>query len=152
MHRSDEIRAAGIRLVQAAYHTRSLALYTKLGFEPREPLTNFTGTPPKIEIQGRQVRQATEADMQACNQVCEFVHGHNRGGELADSIKTGAALVVEHGGRITGYTTGLVRPFRGRVERGHRGHDIACRRFRRARYPRAYEKLRPDEVVSSKQP
>ena len=107
MHRSDEIRAAGIRLVQAAYHTRSLALYTKLGFEPREPLTNFTGTPPKIEIQGRQVRQANEADMQACNQVCEFVHGHNRGGELADSIKTGTALVVEHGGRITGYTTGL---------------------------------------------
>ena len=31
-------RFAGVRLVQAAYHNRSLSLYTKLGFEAREPL------------------------------------------------------------------------------------------------------------------
>ena len=29
---------AGIRLVQTAYHNRSLALYTRLGFAAREPL------------------------------------------------------------------------------------------------------------------
>ena len=31
--------APGVRLVQAAFHNRSLSLYTKLGFDPREPLS-----------------------------------------------------------------------------------------------------------------
>lgn len=106
MRRSKQIGAAGVRLVQAAYHTRSLALYAKLGFEPREPLTNFTGTPPKDMDEGR-TRRATEEDLQACNELCEFVHGHNRGRELAEAIENGAALVVERGGRITAYSTGL---------------------------------------------
>ena len=38
--------AAGIRLVQAAYHNRSMSLYTKLGFATREPLSLLQGTPP----------------------------------------------------------------------------------------------------------
>ncbi len=46
-------------------------------------------------------------DLRACNQLCEAVHGHNRSGELADAIKSGAAFVVEHDGKITGYSTGL---------------------------------------------
>jgi len=107
MRRSAEIGAAGSRLVQAAYHTRSLALYAKLGFEPREPLTNFQGTPPKHEIQGRKVRRATVEDLRACDQLCLQVHGHDRGGELADAVKGGTALVVEHDERITGYSTNL---------------------------------------------
>ena len=32
---------AGVRLVQAAYHNRSLSLYTKLGFDTREPLSTM---------------------------------------------------------------------------------------------------------------
>src|ERR1700754_4437968 len=36
MQRSEERGFAGIRLVQAAYHRRSLALYLRLGFEVRE--------------------------------------------------------------------------------------------------------------------
>ena len=39
MERSAQRGFAGIRLVQAGYHSRSLALYLKLGFEVREPLT-----------------------------------------------------------------------------------------------------------------
>jgi len=34
-----------------------------------------------------------------------MVHGHDRGPELLEAIKQGTATVVEHGGRITGYTT-----------------------------------------------
>ena len=36
--RARERRFAGVRLVQAAYHGRSLSLYTNLGFDAREPL------------------------------------------------------------------------------------------------------------------
>jgi hypothetical protein len=35
------------------------------------------------------------------------VHGHDRGGELQDAINRGTARVVEHNGRITGYTAAI---------------------------------------------
>jgi hypothetical protein len=97
----------GTRLVQAAYHNRSLSLYTKLGFEAREPLSTMQGLPIGIQISGYRVRPATTGDLNACNKVCLRVHGHDRGGELADAIEQGTAIVVEHEGRITGYTTGV---------------------------------------------
>src|SRR5919202_785452 len=44
LQRARERRVAGVRLVQTAYHNRSLALYTKLGFDTREPLSNLQGS------------------------------------------------------------------------------------------------------------
>src|SRR6202034_3406524 len=38
MDRANRNGAAGIRLVQAAFHNRSLSLYASLGFDIREPL------------------------------------------------------------------------------------------------------------------
>ncbi len=43
LHRAEDIKLAGVRLVQAAYHNRSLSLYTKLGFDVREPLSVIQG-------------------------------------------------------------------------------------------------------------
>ena len=97
---------AGIRLVQAAYHNRSLSLYTKLGFDSREPLSCMQGKPMNLKMAGYEVRNATEADLDACNRLCMQVHGHHRGGELHDAIGRGAT-VVERLGRITGYATAL---------------------------------------------
>lgn len=100
-------RFPGVRLVQAAYHGRSLSLYTKLGFVAREPLSTMQGPPIRMQIPGYSVRPATTGDLDACNQVCLKVHGHDREGELVDAIKQGTAMVVEHRGRITGYTTSV---------------------------------------------
>ena len=36
LDRASERHAAGVRLLQSAFHNRSLCLYTKLGFETRE--------------------------------------------------------------------------------------------------------------------
>ena len=98
-------RFAGVRLVQAAYHNRSLSLYTKLGFDVREPLSVMQGPALGLEVQGYAVRAATEADLEACNGVCLRVHGHERGEELLEAIRRGTATVVEHDRRITGYAT-----------------------------------------------
>lgn len=98
---------AGVRLVQAAYHNRSLCLYTKLGFETREPLSVMQGKPLNLKLPGYDVRRATENDLESCNRLCERVHGHNRGGELRDAVGRGGATVVERLGRITGYATAL---------------------------------------------
>ncbi len=104
----ERVRArnfAGVRLVQTAYHNRSLCLYTRLGFETREPLSVMQGKPLNLKIPGYEVRRANEADLEACNALCIRVHGHHRGGELGEAIRDGSATVVERLGRITGYAT-----------------------------------------------
>jgi predicted N-acetyltransferase YhbS len=107
MDRAAQRQADGVRLVQTAYHTRSLALYAKLGFEVRETLAVLQGRPIGAGVEGFTVRAATPADLAACNQVCETVHGHDRAPQASDSIAQGRARVVEHDGRITGYSTGV---------------------------------------------
>jgi GNAT superfamily N-acetyltransferase len=96
---------AGTRLVQAAYHSRSLSLYAKLGFVVREPLVVLQGRTLGVEIEGFSVRQATERDVESCNRLCRNVHGHDRNHELRDAINQKTASVVYHGGRISGYAT-----------------------------------------------
>jgi predicted N-acetyltransferase YhbS len=105
MRRSDERGFAGIRLVQSGYHTRSLSLYLKLGFEVREHLACLQGNPINQSIPGYNVRPAAESDLEACNRLCAHVHGHNRAGELRDAIAQGTARVVERAGRVTAYAT-----------------------------------------------
>lgn len=96
---------AGVRLVQAAFHNRSLALYTKLGFDVQEPLAAIQGAPLHLELPGYAVRAATEADLAACNRLCQRVHGFDRSGEVLQAIQQKTATVVEHNGQLTGYAT-----------------------------------------------
>ncbi len=107
LQRAEERQSAGVRLVQSAYHNRSLSLYTKLGFNAQEPLSTIQGATPGIIFPAYPVRQANEADLKACNEVCVQVHGHDRRQELLGAIKTGTAAVVEYNGRITGYSTNV---------------------------------------------
>jgi GNAT superfamily N-acetyltransferase len=99
--------AVGIRLVQAAFHNRSLSLYTRLGFDIREPLSCLQGRTHVREIHGCMVRSATRNDLDACNALSRNVHGFDRGPELSEATDLTMALVVEREGRITGYTSGL---------------------------------------------
>jgi GNAT superfamily N-acetyltransferase len=105
LERAQQRGAPGVRLLQAAYHNRSLSLYAKLGFEIREPISTMQGPPIHATFAGVTVRPATQNDVDACNRLCRRVHGHDRQGELMDGLKQGSARVVERDGRVTGYTT-----------------------------------------------
>jgi GNAT superfamily N-acetyltransferase len=107
LDRAAQRRAPGVRLLQLAYHNRSLSLYAKLGFDVRESFAAMYGEPLGLSIPGYAVRAATNADEDACNALCVRVHGHDRAGELRDALADGSARVVERLGRITGYTTGI---------------------------------------------
>src|SRR3954453_24054925 len=107
--------AAGIRLVQTAYHNRSLSLYTKLGFVTREPLSLLQGTPPGEGFPGYEIAAATSAELDACNRLCRTVHGFARSREIEEAIDAGDARVVVHHGAGTGYAP----------EIGFRGHSVA---------------------------
>ena len=115
LDRSAERQALGVRLVQVAYHNRSMSLYTKLGFAVREPLAAIQGPPLSMQISGFDVRAAHEEDLADCDKLCLQVHGHDRSGDLRDAIAHGSAKVVERDGQITGYTTDV----------GFTGHSVA---------------------------
>lgn len=115
LQRCAQRKVAGVRLLQAAYHYRSMSLYAKLGFDVREPFAAMQGNPLGLRFSGYDVRTATEADVESCNALCLRVHGHDRGGELRLVVARAGATVVERGGRITGYTTGV----------GFYGHSVA---------------------------
>lgn len=115
LRRAEERGFASVRLVQAAYHNRSLSLYTKLGFDTREPLSLMNGPALNLKTSSHTVRAASDNDREACNALYFRVHGHDRNSELVDAINQGTASVVEYDGRITGYTTAI----------GFLGHAVA---------------------------
>jgi predicted N-acetyltransferase YhbS len=101
LERAERKGFRAVRLVQAAYHSRSLSLYTKLGFVAREPLAVLQGKP--LAAEG--ARPARQADLEAASALCRRVHGHDRAQELLEAIRAGTATVVEREGRLTGYAT-----------------------------------------------
>lgn len=102
---AGELGLPAVRLVQAGYHTRSLSLYAKLGFVPREPLAVMQGRALKGSVPGYTVRLAARDDLQATSDLCLRVHGHTRQGEFLDAVARRSASVVERQGRIVGYAT-----------------------------------------------
>ena len=115
LDRAESKGAAGVRLVQAAYHGRSMALYTKLGFAIREPLVTVQGSPIGEPLPRCRVRPARLDDLPACDAIFRNVHGHERLWDLRDAVGHGSARVVERGGHVTAYATLL----------GFAGHAVA---------------------------
>jgi GNAT superfamily N-acetyltransferase len=107
LDRCAERGAPGVRLVQTAYHYRSLALYARLGFQVREPLSVLQGELPTSTTPLRPVRQASPADLDASCELCFKVHGHERRQEVVEAITAGTARVVERDGSVSGYATGI---------------------------------------------
>jgi GNAT superfamily N-acetyltransferase len=116
MMRVRERGAAGVRLVQAAFHSRSFSLYASMGFDVREPLTCLQGQIKTERSQaGYSARMAVREDLPACNALSHRVHGFDRSGELEQAIEAGTATIVERDGRITAYSVHL----------GFFGHSVA---------------------------
>lgn len=109
--------AAGIRLVQAAYNTRSMSLYASLGFEVKEPLALMEGTPKGEVEQDVTVRPMTVEDLAECAELCQKVHGFARTGELSLCLQGFKPFVAVRDGRIVAYTS--------TVSMWHLNHGVA---------------------------
>ena len=115
LNRAKEKRFAGVRLFQIGYNNASLSLYSKLGFNMQASFVAMQGEGIQYKIPGYAVRTAMIDDIEACNEICQYIHGHDRAGELSDSLQQGTAMVVEHDNQIVGYSTGLA----------YSGHSVA---------------------------
>jgi predicted N-acetyltransferase YhbS len=98
-----------VRLVQSPSHFRSLALYSKLGFDVREPLVLMQGKQIGTKlISGNQgAHEVNQDDFAKCNDLCVSIHGFAREFELQQAIQEGIATVVEREGNIAGYAAGI---------------------------------------------
>ena len=101
--RAKQQNAPGVRLVQDAFNTASMSLYTSLGFDPKEPLALVSGHCRDAASAPRDVRRMTESDLPGCAELCRKVHGIDRNGELADALNHSGPIVRERGGRIVAY-------------------------------------------------
>jgi GNAT superfamily N-acetyltransferase len=101
--------AAGIRLLQDAFNTRSLGLYASLGFDVAEPVALIAGRPRGAAVPGAEVRPLTEADVAAAERLHRRVHGFERTAELRDALATPgfAPVAAERDGRLVAYATTL---------------------------------------------
>jgi GNAT superfamily N-acetyltransferase len=101
--------APGIRLLQDAFHMRSLSLYESLGFDVKEPVAVVAGKPssshPADEVE---VRPLHEDDLDACEALCKAVHGFERTNELRDAIQALKPFVAVRDGRITAYASSMI--------------------------------------------
>ena len=100
--------ASGIRLLQDAFHMRSLSLYASLGFDVKEPVVVISGNPSTGPSDGVEVRALEEGDLDECETLCKKVHGFERTNELRDSIKAFKPFVAVRDGRITAYASSVV--------------------------------------------
>ncbi len=99
--------APGIRLLQDAFHMRSLCLYESLGFDVKEPVAVTTGKPRSGPVDGVEVRPLAEPDIDECGELCERVHGFPRTNELPDALHAMTPFVAVRDGRITAYSTSV---------------------------------------------
>ena len=100
---------AGIRLLQDAFNTQSLALYASLGFEVEESLVVMGGRPRTGPVPGVQVRPLTHDDLPRCEDLCRSVHGFDRSTELRDALGSPGLrpYIAIRSGRIVAYATTL---------------------------------------------
>ena len=79
--RGAQSNAAGVRLLQAGFHNRSLQLFipSSASARPRDGVDPAGRSATRAEkFTGYEVRPAAPADVPACNRVCHRVHGFDR--------------------------------------------------------------------------
>jgi N-acetylglutamate synthase-like GNAT family acetyltransferase len=111
---AHQIGLTEVRLIQSPMHLRSLALYTKAGFNVCEPLLTVENAVPVNAANGDGVRLATPDDVPRCQQICHEAYGFARRFELNAAISRQIATVVERDSKIVGYACGI----------GFRGHAV----------------------------
>jgi GNAT superfamily N-acetyltransferase len=99
--------APGIRLLQDAFHMRSLALYEVLGFTVKEPVAVVTGSPRGGDASDHEVRPLEDEDLDACGELCRTVHGYERTNELRDAKQAFAPFVALRDSRIVAYASAV---------------------------------------------
>jgi len=94
-----------VRLVQDAFNTASMSLYTSLGFNIKEPLVLIQGTIKGEAATDVEVRLLSEGDYPQCAQLCRKVHGFDRTNEIRNLPPGLPSFVAIRDGRVIAYAS-----------------------------------------------
>jgi predicted N-acetyltransferase YhbS len=107
MHRllEESRHCSSVRLIQDAFNSVSFALYSKLGFVPRDvvPVLEAEDPRPQPIANGADVRNMTPADLDEVAALDTRVTGLARRCDFDLLLGFGSHLVCQRGGRIVGY-------------------------------------------------
>lgn len=95
--------AMGIRLLQEAYNLTSMALYTSLGFDTKEPIVILVGKVAGEMSSGSQASPMRPEHLEDCARLCRSVHGIDRTNELRDAIAHLRPFVLLRNGKLAAY-------------------------------------------------
>jgi len=95
----------GVRLVQFAFNTSSLALYASLGFEVKEPLMLMRGRLSSKTPRDVEVRPMRSQELDACGALCAKIHGFERTNEVRDWLQVFTPFVALRAGRVVAYAS-----------------------------------------------
>lgn len=109
--------AAGIRLVQAAFNTKSMSLYASLGFDIKEPLALMEGKPTGEVSKNVVVRPMTNEDLAEAGELHKRVHGFARTGELSLCLQGFKPFIAIRDSKIVAYAS--------TVSMWHLNHGVA---------------------------
>jgi GNAT superfamily N-acetyltransferase len=94
-----------VRLLQHAFNTLSMVLYTSLGFEVKEHIMFVSGRPKSKPYTGVEVRRMQGEDLDECGALCKRVHGFQRTNELTDALKIFTPFVGLREHRVVAYAS-----------------------------------------------
>lgn len=93
-----------IRLCQDSFNMQSLALYTSMGFDTKEPLAYLELAADGEPDPG--FRPATAADVDQIDELCQSIYRISRRGEYEVFLALGFPMFVLDRGQIVGYHIG----------------------------------------------
>ena len=142
-------RNAGLRLVQAAFHNRSFALYTSLGFDVREPLSCLQGRTRERAVSGMRGAAGTiqrSGCLQRTLAASAWIRSRRRIGtsQAAENCLGGRARGPHYRIRVR---PGFLRPCNGGDQPGHASADRLGGVFRWSRNPGAIAEQRSAALV-----
>jgi predicted N-acetyltransferase YhbS len=94
-----------IRLVQDAFNTASMSLYTSLGFDIKEPLVLIAGVISADVESDVEVRQLKTEDVEECGELCRATIGFDRTNELKSTPPFLPSYVAIRDGKIRAYAS-----------------------------------------------
>ncbi|MEL6535359.1 MAG: GNAT family N-acetyltransferase [Bacteroidota bacterium] len=104
----DHVQDRPVRLVQAAYHNRTMAFYTRHGFEVKEMLLAIQGSTKNPSEEGYSVLPGQHSHTEAVTALCSEALGISRAQQWSDAVKTGQAKIIQdQDGALLGFTTEL---------------------------------------------
>lgn len=99
------LRAPGVRLVQDAFNSASMSLYTALGFDIKEPLVLIAGKIGGEVSTDYEVRQMNESDFEECDRLQHQIHGFSRIHDIRQNSQFFPSFVALRENRIVAYAS-----------------------------------------------